>query len=79
MTEINIYKNVKSFGYRFSGIFNVPGGSVLKNPPAKARDAGSVSRLGRSPGRRKWQPTSVFLPEKACGQRSLAVQSPWGC
>ena len=50
MTEINLYKDVKSRGYRFSGIFNVPSGSVLKNPPSKARDAGSTSRLARSPG-----------------------------
>ena len=27
-----------------------PRGSVVKNPPASAGDAGSVSRLGRSPG-----------------------------
>ena len=28
--------------------------------------------------RRKWLPTSVFLPGKFCGQRSLAGYSPWG-
>ena len=33
----------------------------------------------RIPWRRKWQPTPVFLPEKSCGQRSLADYSPWGC
>ena len=27
-----------------------PGGSAIKNPPAKARDAGSIPGLGRSPG-----------------------------
>ena len=27
-----------------------PGGSVVKNPPANARDSGSVPELGRSPG-----------------------------
>ena len=27
-----------------------PGGSVVKNPPAKAGEAGSVLELGRSPG-----------------------------
>ena len=30
------------------------------------------------PWRRKWQPTSVFLPRKSHGQRSLAGCSPWG-
>ena len=29
--------------------------------------------------RRKWQPTSVFLPGKSYGQRSLVDYSPWGC
>ena len=28
--------------------------------------------------RRKWQPTPVFLPGKAHGQRSLAGYRPWG-
>ena len=31
-----------------------------------------------TPGRRKWQPTPVFLPGKVYGQRSLAGCSPWG-
>ena len=34
------------------------------------------SRVGKIPWRRKWQPTSVFLPEKSQGQRSLAGYSP---
>ena len=29
--------------------------------------------------RRKWQPTSVFLPGKSHGQRSLAGYSPGDC
>ena len=28
--------------------------------------------------RRKWQPTSVFLPGKSRGQRNLVGYSPWG-
>ena len=49
---------------------------VMKNPPANAgdtRDAGSIPELERAPGRRKWQPTPVFLPGKSHGQRSLAA------
>ena len=30
-------------------------------------------------GRRKWQPTPVFLPGESHGQRSLEGYSPWGC
>ena len=29
-------------------------------------------------GRREWQPTSVLLPGKSHGERSLAGYSPWG-
>ena len=29
------------------------------------------------PWRRAWEPTSVFLPGKSHGQRSLAGHSPW--
>ena len=31
-------------------IWGFPGGLVVKNPPANARDAGSIPGLGRSPG-----------------------------
>ena len=34
--------------------------------------------VGKIPWRRKCQPTSVFLPGKSHGQRSLAEYSPWG-
>ena len=48
-----------------------PGGSVVKNPPADAGDSDWI------PWRRKWQPTTVFLPGKSHGQRSLVGYSPW--
>ena len=32
----------------------------------------------KSPWRRAWQPTHVFLPEESDGQRSLVGYSPWG-
>ena len=41
-----------------------PGGSLVKNPPADAGDAGdvgSIPGLGRFPWSRKWGPTSVFF------------------
>ena len=34
--------------------------------------------VGKVPWRRIWQPTSVLLPGKSRGQRSLAGSSPWG-
>ena len=33
----------------------------------------------KTPQRRKWLPTGVFLPEKSYGQRSLVGYSPWRC
>ena len=32
----------------------------------------------KTPWRKKWQPTLVFLPGKSHGKRSLAGYSPWG-
>ena len=55
-----------------------PGGAVVKNLPANAgdaRDTGLIPGSGRSPYRRKWQLTPVFLPGKSHGQRNLAVYS----
>ena len=57
---------------------NFPGGSVVEKVPANARDMGSVPGSGKSPWRRKWQPTPVFLPGEYHAQRSLAGYSPWG-
>ena len=37
------------------------------------------SWVGKIPWSRKWQLTPVFLPGKACGQRSLAGYSLWCC
>ena len=34
--------------------------------------------VGKIPWRREWQPTSVILPEKLHGERSLEGYSPWG-
>ena len=58
---------------RFLGF---PGDSLAKNPPASARDMGSIPGLGSFPWRRKWQPIPIFLPGKSHGQRRLAGYSP---
>ena len=42
-----------------------PGGSVVKNLPANAGDAGSVLGLGRSPGRGDDSPLQYSLPRKS--------------
>ena len=56
-----------------------PGGSVVRNPPTNAEDAGDSGLktwVGKIPQRRIWQPTSAFLAGKFHGQRSLAAYSP---
>ena len=40
---------------------------MVKNLPANARVAGSVSGFGMIPWTRKWQPTPVLLPGKFPG------------
>ena len=58
---------------------------LVKNLPANAgnlrnaKPKGLIPGLGRSPWRRAWQPTPVFLPEESHGQRGPAGYSPWGC
>ena len=40
-----------------------PGGSVVKNPPANAGDAGLIPGLGRSPGVGNGNPPQYFCLE----------------
>ena len=49
-------------------------GSIVKNLPANAIGASLISD-SEIPWRRKWQPTTVFVPGEFHGQRSLAGHS----
>ena len=62
----------------YSSFLGFPNSSDGKESACSVGDPGLIPGLGRSPGRRKWQPTPVFLPEKSHGQRSLAGYSLWG-
>ena len=55
-----------------------PRGLDAKESACNAGDLGSIPGSGRSPGKRKWQPTPVFLLGKSHGQKSLVGYSPWG-
>ena len=58
-------------------LMDLPGISVVKNPPAMYETW--VRFLGwEDPLERKKQPTPIFLPGRSHGQRSLAGYSPWG-
>ena len=43
-------------------VFSRVWGSVVKNLPASVGDTGLTPWVRKIPGRRKWQPTPVFLP-----------------
>ena len=55
-----------------------PGGSRVKNLPMQQRLIFDPL-VGKISWKRKWQLTTVFLPGKFHGQRSLAGYSSWGC
>ena len=54
-----------------------PGGSDGKASAYNAGDPGSIPGLGRSSGEGKWQRTSILLPGKSHGWRSMVGYSPW--
>ena len=55
--------------------FRLPWWLSSKEFTCNAGDVGSIPALGRSPWRRAWQPTLVFLPRESHGQRSLVGYS----
>ena len=52
-----------------------PGGLVVKNPPANAKDAGLIPGCERSPGGGQGNPLQYSCLENSHGQRSLAGYS----
>ena len=66
MDQVAFYKKTTYLGITRS-IVGFPGGTVVKNPPANAGDAGD---LGLIPG------LGRFLPENSHGQRSMVGYSP---
>ena len=55
-----------------------PSGSAGKESACNVGDLGLIPGFGKTPWRREWQLTPVFLPGKSYGQRSPAGCSPWG-
>ena len=59
----------------------IPDGTSGKEPARqykKHKTGGFHPWVGKTPWRRAWQPTPVFLPGESHGQRSLVGYSPWG-
>ena len=58
-----------------------PNGSVGEESSCNTGDTGDAGLIlgsGRFPERKKWQPLSVFLPEKSHGQKKLVGYNPKG-
>ena len=57
-----------------------PSGIAVKNLPSvqETQETWFDPWVWKIPGRRKWQPTPIFLPGKSHGQRNPVVSSPWG-
>ena len=68
----NIKKKSKGWGRGF------PGGSVVKNLPANAGDAGSIHELRRYSGEGNGNPLQYSCLENPVDRRSLVGYSPCG-
>ena len=55
-----------------------PGGSDHKESACNPGDPGSIPGSGKSPWKKEWQSTPVFLSGEFHGKRSLADYSPRG-
>ena len=55
------------------------GGSVVKNPPAKAGDAGSIPGLGRSPGKEMETHSNILAFEILWTEEPGGLYSSWDC
>ena len=63
-------------------MWGFPGGASGKEPVCQCRRCRRPRFdpwVRKIAWRRKWQPTSGFLPGKSHGQRSLVDCSPWSC
>ena len=80
-------KKYKAGGVTFSDFNFYYKARVIKGLPhwlsgiesaCQCRRRGFDHWVRKSPWRKKWQLTVIFLPGKSHGQRSLAGYSPWG-
>ena len=77
-TSIKLKLQTQSIYGGLAGGGGLPKWLTGKESTCQCRIPGFDSWLRKVPWSRKWQPTTVFLPEKSPGQRSLVGYSPWG-
>ena len=71
--------SVRTFGSNSSSFMGFPGGTSGKEPTCQCRRPKRhrfYPWVWKTPWRRAWQPTLVFLPGESHGQRSLVDNSP---
>ena len=76
--ERNISQLSINTPFFFNGLLTFPVGTDGNELACNAGDPSLIPGLGRPPRERNGNPTSVFLPGKSHGQRSLADYSQWG-
>ena len=69
--------NSIKFMYIYKDTWGFPGGSVVKNPPANAGDAGSVPGFGRSPGGRNGNWLQYSCLQKLMGRGAWQATAHW--
>ena len=84
LRDFPVRPGVKNPPCKSGNVSLIPGqgtsGSAGKESASNAGDLQkhrSIPWVRKAPWRKKWQPTSVFLPGKSHGQRSLVGYSPW--
>ena len=78
MPTINVHIQLRHLFVGDHSQPDFPGSLEGKASACNAGDLGSIPGSGRSPSRRKWQPSPVFLPGESHGWRSLVSYSLWG-
>ena len=76
----NMWNKIKQYFVKFKTIYilcGLPWWCGGKESTCQCRRYGFSLWIGKLPWRRKWRPTTVFLPGKSHGQRRLVGYSPW--
>ena len=75
--EVGWYKPVSTISVILRPLSGIPRWLSGKEAAYQCRRYGFDPWTGKTPCRREWQPTPVFLPAESHEQRSLAGYSPW--
>ena len=77
MNPVLLEKYSFAFYAAYLKVIGFPGGPVVKNAPAKARDEGSISGWGRSPGGGNGNPFQYSCLENPMDRGSWRATVHW--